>query len=151
MRNRLNFYLSITLTSGQSKILVDDSGCPRIIGSGVPAPVNLDGNLVHSITNHIGWKRRMARWAAPEVVHWKNPRSKEADVFSFAMVMIEVRCKYHCSPIVRQPLHPDIGFHWRGSLSTPLSWRGGAGHILGEAAGTANPPKSHGQVVGIGK
>ena len=29
------------------------------------------------------------RWSAPEVIHGQNP-SKESDVYSFAMVMIEV-------------------------------------------------------------
>ena len=33
-----------------------------------------------------------ARWIAPEILEDRGTYSKEADVFSFAMVMIEVRC-----------------------------------------------------------
>jgi len=32
------------------------------------------------------------RWTAPEILADRGTFSKEADVFSFAMVMIEVRC-----------------------------------------------------------
>ena len=32
-----------------------------------------------------------ARWTAPEILNEGEPYSREADVFSFAMVMIEVR------------------------------------------------------------
>ena len=33
-----------------------------------------------------------ARWIAPEILENRGTYSKEADVFSFAMVTIEVRC-----------------------------------------------------------
>ena len=33
-----------------------------------------------------------ARWIAPEILANRGTYSKEADVFSFAMVTIEVRC-----------------------------------------------------------
>ena len=33
-----------------------------------------------------------ARWIAPEILDSRGTHSKEGDVFSFAMVMIEVRC-----------------------------------------------------------
>lgn len=33
-----------------------------------------------------------ARWTAPEILDGGGTVSKEADVFAFAMVMIEVRC-----------------------------------------------------------
>ena len=34
------------------------------------------------------------RWIAPEILANRGTFSKEADVFSFAMVMIEVRCRF---------------------------------------------------------
>ena len=34
------------------------------------------------------------RWIAPEILDNRGTFSKEADVFSFAMVMIEVRCGF---------------------------------------------------------
>jgi serine/threonine protein kinase len=39
------------------------------------------------------------RWAAPEILSEQGTHSKEADVFSFAMVMIEV---HHKQPIACQ-------------------------------------------------
>ena len=33
-----------------------------------------------------------ARWTAPEILEAKGSSSKRADVFSFAMVMVEVGC-----------------------------------------------------------
>jgi hypothetical protein len=35
------------------------------------------------------------RWIAPEILDGRGTYSKEADVFSFAGVAIEVRCKNH--------------------------------------------------------
>jgi len=35
------------------------------------------------------------RWMAPEILADRGTFSKEADVFSFAMVMIEVRCIFN--------------------------------------------------------
>jgi len=35
------------------------------------------------------------RWIAPEILADRGTFSKEADVFSFAMVMIEVRCIFN--------------------------------------------------------
>ena len=34
------------------------------------------------------------RWIAPEILANRETFSKEADVFSFAMVIIEVRCRF---------------------------------------------------------
>ena len=34
-----------------------------------------------------------ARWTAPEILEERRSWSKEADVFSFAMIMIEVRLR----------------------------------------------------------
>jgi len=36
----------------------------------------------------------ITRWIAPEILDNRGTYSKEADVFSFAMVMIEVRCGF---------------------------------------------------------
>ena len=35
-------------------------------------------------------RRYSVRWAAPEILK-EEPHSKEADIFAFAMVMVEVR------------------------------------------------------------
>ena len=74
------------LTSGQSDILVDDAGCPRIADYGLAliAP----GSVRISQDEHY----RTERWTAPEILTGEGMYSKEADVFSFAMIMVEVRC-----------------------------------------------------------
>lgn len=43
------------------------------------------------------------RWSAPEVLGGENP-SKESDIYSFGMVMIEVHCGFYS--IVRDLAHP---------------------------------------------
>ena len=37
-----------------------------------------------------------ARWAAPEILKEQGAHSKKADIFAFAMVMIEVGCSTGC-------------------------------------------------------
>ena len=75
----------IVLTRVQPNILIDDSGNACITDFGLTTVIlNLD-----SVQSALS-QRSAPRWAAPELLH-EGPHSKEADVFSFAMVMIEVR------------------------------------------------------------
>jgi len=70
------------LTSGQSNILVDHVGHVRIAGFGLTTLL-LDTSPHHSYN---------LRWTAPEILgDDTKPYTKQADIFSFAMVMIEVR------------------------------------------------------------
>jgi len=55
-----------------------------------------------------------ARWIAPEILANRGTFSKEADVFSFAMVMIEVRCIF--TRRMENLIDPNKGFHWRRSV-----------------------------------
>ncbi|KAF9646470.1 kinase-like protein [Thelephora ganbajun] len=66
-------------------ILVDDSGHTRIADFGL-AMVTQNPDSMPSAPPHRGYT---PRWAAPEVMT-EEAYSKEADIFSFAMVMIEV-------------------------------------------------------------
>ncbi|KAF9643876.1 kinase-like protein [Thelephora ganbajun] len=77
--------LTIALTPGQSNILVDDSGHARISDFGL-ATVTKDVGSTQSTSYHHGLA---PRWTAPEVLN-EGTYSKAADVFSFAMLMIEV-------------------------------------------------------------
>ena len=70
----------------QLNILVDGSGRARIADFGL-ATVTQSLDSVRSASCH---HALTARWTAPEVLD-EGTYSKEADIFSFAMVMIEVR------------------------------------------------------------
>jgi serine/threonine protein kinase len=70
----------------QPNILVDDSGHARLVDFGL-ATVTRNLDSMRSASCQHGYT---ARWAAPEVLD-EGAYSKEADVFSLAMVMIEVR------------------------------------------------------------
>lgn len=74
------------LIPGQQNILVDGSDNALIADFGV---ATVTRNL-HSVSSASGQHGHSARWTAPEILNG-GPYSKEADVFAFAMVMIEVR------------------------------------------------------------
>jgi len=90
VRNYSKGHLAIALTSGQPNILVDDSGCPRIKGFGFAIVVQNEGSIGDARGEH----GHTLRWTAPEILNEEGTRSREADVFAFAMVMVEVRCRY---------------------------------------------------------
>lgn len=71
----------------QPNILVDASGNARITDFGL-ASVARDPSSVASNSPDSGYT---VRWTAPEIFHGPTTASKEADVFSFAMVVFEVR------------------------------------------------------------
>ena len=77
------------LTRAQPNILVDSAGSARITDFGLATVTqNLDSMRTGSDD-----KGHTARWTAPEILNEQGTYSKEADIFSFAMVMIEVRCE----------------------------------------------------------
>jgi len=73
------------LTLDQKNVLVDDSGHARIADFGL-ATVARNMDSMRTASQCGGF----SRWTAPEVLNGELP-SKEMDIFSFAMVMIEVR------------------------------------------------------------
>ena len=95
VRNRSGTRPTIVLTSNQPSILVDGSGRARITDFGLATMTQDQGSLVSVPDDH----GHTARWIAPEVLDGHGTHSKEADVFSFAMVMIEVR--YGLPPVYR--------------------------------------------------
>ena len=88
VRHRSRFCLTVWLTSMQSNILVDASGHARITDFGLVA-VTQNLNSVRNDSDGCGDN---ARWIAPEILNGQGTHSMEADVFSFSMVAIEVRC-----------------------------------------------------------
>ena len=77
------------LTSRQSNILVDAAGIARVTDFGL-AMVTHDLNSIREGLDEHG---QCAQWIAPEILSGRETYSKEADVFSFAMVTIEVSCR----------------------------------------------------------
>jgi serine/threonine protein kinase len=93
VRGRSESRLPAVLTPCQPSILVDNSGRARIADFGF-ATIPQSGGSAESVSvDHDD----TARWIAPEISNEQGTYSKEADVFSFAMVMIEV-C-YGWSPV----------------------------------------------------
>jgi serine/threonine protein kinase len=86
VRDHSKSRFTIVFTLSQPNILVDSSGHARIADFGL-ATVTQNMDSTRSATCHHG---HTARWAAPEVLN-EGAYTKEADIFSFAMVMIEVR------------------------------------------------------------
>ena len=82
------------LTPGQQNILMDATGRAWITDFGL-ATVTQD---LYSASDDRGYT---PRWTAPEILNEQGTYSREADVFAFAMVMIEV-CRG--SP----PTHRDL-------------------------------------------
>ena len=79
-------YITV-LTRVQLNILVDSTERARITGFGL-ATVTRDPG---SVPNVPGGRDHTVRRTAPEILNKPGTYSKKADVFSFAMVMIEVR------------------------------------------------------------
>ena len=84
------------LTPRQSNVLVDASGNARITDFSL-AMVTQD---LDSLRRGSDECRDSARWMAPELLDSRGTYSKESDVFSFAMVAIEVRS---IQPAQRRP------------------------------------------------
>ena len=87
---------------------MDAVGRARITDFGLAQDLN-------SVQSALGDQGRTARWTAPEILNEEGAYSKEADIFSFAMVMIEVRCRKPLC-VLSFGLHHNIGVHWCGPV-----------------------------------
>ena len=81
---------SIVLIGPQANILVDGECHARITDFGLTTVTQ----NVDSIRSNSGDRAHTVRWTAPEILMDEGIYSKEADVFSFAMVMVEVCYKW---------------------------------------------------------
>jgi len=79
----------ILIATGQTNILVDATGYAMITDCGL-AMVTQSLDSIRGAPDEHG---DSTRWIAPEILDNRGTFSKETDVFSFAMVVIQVRCK----------------------------------------------------------
>jgi len=70
----------------QPNVVIDESGNARITDFGLAAVARNP----HSHRSSLGDDGHTARWCAPEILKGDQSFSKESDVFSFGMVIIEV-------------------------------------------------------------
>ena len=71
----------------QANILVDHFGRARITDFSLAGFGRHRGPTHHTVEAH----DYNTRWTAPEVLEKTGPLTEEADIFSFGMVMVEVR------------------------------------------------------------
>jgi len=86
----LNHFTTGIFTPNQPTVLVDITGHARITDCGL-AVVTRNLDLIRSAPDE---HEDSTRWTAPEILANQATFSKEADVFSFAMVLIEVRYRF---------------------------------------------------------
>ena len=81
---------SMLTPTDQPNILVDATSHAMITDCSL-AMVTQDLDSIRGAPDEYG---DSTRWIAPEILDNRGAFSKEADVFSFAMVVIEVRCRF---------------------------------------------------------
>ena len=137
--DRSNSSFTTALTRVQPNILMDGSGNARIVDFGFTTVTqNLDS--VRSIQCQRGFT---PRWTAPEILD-EAPHSKEGDIFSFAMVMIEVRGRL----LATQDFGPssfriNTGIRCCGPVRWSFNHHGYAGHNTRQAPATTDTPNFH--------
>lgn len=100
------------LTCVQSNILVDDAGRPRITDFSQTTLIQNSGSAQVAFDD----QGHTARWTAPEILTEQGTYSKESDVFSFAMVTVEVRCGILLPIFGLLTFCTNTGVHRRNSI-----------------------------------
>ena len=130
----------------QANILVDRLGRARIVDFTLAA-VSQDKCSTCGVTE---MGDHGTRWTAPEILEETGPLTKKADVFSFAMVMIEVSLGvWYTATSASSDHYFDEGLHWHGSIQ-----RLSVGYISRKnnaegAPATANRPSDNRRRVGV--
>ena len=123
------------LTLDQPNILVEDSGQVRIADFGL-AKITRNLDSIRSASYQGGFS---PRWAAPEVCD-RGECTKAADIFSFAMVAIEVR-RVLCTLYQGLSSHTNADIHRRGPIQQLHVFDGHGCHNTRRASATPNAPK----------
>ena len=144
--NRSKSRSTTVLTHSQLNIFVDDSGGAHIADFGL-AKVTQNLDSMRSASPQNG---HSARWTAPEVLK-EGTCSKEGDIFSFAMVMIEVRHGYppRADGFGSPSFCIGAGVHRRGSIQSWFVCHGHASHNSRQAPATPDTSDFHRGVVGV--
>jgi len=87
VRVHFESHFNAVLTPCQSNVIVDVTGRAKVTDFGL-AVVTQSLDSTRSTLDELGHN---ARWVAPEILDGRGLYSKEGDIFSFAMVTIEVR------------------------------------------------------------
>ena len=118
----------------QANILVDHIGRARITDFALARP-SCDRGSARRATETRDY---YTRWTAPEVLEDMEPPTKEADIFSFSMVMVEVRHRHapHNNPW--PTCYFDEGLHWSSSIQSPSVHHVNGRDNTGGASATAN-------------
>ena len=126
---------------------MDGTGHARITDFGL-ARVTQNLDSIRSLSDG----RHTARWTAPEILSEQGSYSKEADVFSFAMVMIEVHYGWVFGPDFCLPL-PLIttGIYWCDSVQEEPACGSYVGDNEWQAPGPTDASGPHRTAVGVGK
>ena len=123
----------------QPSVLVDDTGRARLTDFGLAAVV-LDFGSVGSIKDG-----HAVRWAAPEILDKEQPVSKKSDVYSFAMVTIEVCLKIRQ---MNKVSHKVLGSYWTSTVLWDCAYHGGGRHFSGKTASTTDVPAPNKRALG---
>ena len=124
----------------QPNIIVDDFGHASIT----------DFGLAQDILGVVSKPKRLSvRWTAPEVLAETGTPSMAADVFSFGMVMVEVR---YDSTVVRPPqVDRSFASLWYKAFTgvAPFSDRGSQAAMLAITSGNRPPRPPHSNFTGM--
>jgi len=86
----LSWFTTGIMTPNQPSVLMNIAGRAQITDCGLAVVTrNLD-----STRSAPDEHEHSTRWTSPEILAKQGTFSKEADIFSFAMVMVEVRCRF---------------------------------------------------------
>ena len=126
---------------------MDAAGRARITGFGLATVCPNLGSTRNAPDEH----EYSVRWTAPEILDGRGTYSEEADVFSFAMVMIEVGHGLYitCGALAYCSFTSMSDIHRRGSFQWFFTTRGYVFNNTGRAPLAAGTSRTHGKFVDV--